>query len=500
MAARAEPEGEAQRRLVQQKRKTHGELCRTILNDVANGFAASFPAYESLGRVLKEHAGNDALRLAKSTAGVLHEVSDALDELATMQAVRAGEIRNIARDMQRFDGETEHVHSVCSTVSKFIAEEYQPIARRYAAAKKSYDTEHDQEATRKDLVDTRVADGQDARSLSAVHRSKSKLTQLKVEVELETQQYNAAKQQLAEQMRWFDHQHAAILRRGIGDLVCSEMGLHCRAMQLHAALFQTTDEIWPDTSQLTGWVDRGRWKEGRCHSFLKAESPELSYESSIPRFAPSLDVPYYWRRAGGTAAAAAGLDGAPKGSSLVEPHVSWVHQLELAPPDLGWYLNKRADGGEEVKEIRQVVNVRGAFDAKSREMAHEYKVCYVDASEPDIWTRDTKSGELALRLLLQDKVCAAWMERRESLLELIERARDGGQAAQSGPGPGPGPGQGTLESLRRELTIHDSDSWQSVVGWAAQKGESVSSLPAQEIVDRYSRDREARGKNRNVPR
>lgn len=294
-----------------------------------------------------------------------------------------------------------------------------------------------------------------------------------------------AKKQLAEEMHWLDHQHAAILRRGIGDLVYSEMRLHCRAMQMHSVDFPHLDDIWADTSRLTGSVERGHWVDGWVHNFLKTTSPEsYSYVSPATEGTGEVvekHVVPFWLRAG----TAAGSPGAPKGCSLVSvrPRLSWVSQIKLDAPDLGWYSRGPASLGEETKEIRQVVNRRGIFDKKSRAMDFEYKVRYVNAEEPDAWIPADPTGKLALRLSLQEKVCVAWADRRAALVDRIESAKERGEG---------------FESWRRELVIHDLDAWQTVAGWAAQKGASVASLPAQELVEMYARDREARGKNRGI--
>lgn len=481
MAANSDESVSAQvKRELYQRRKAHGELWRA-LNDVADEYAAMFPAYEKLGAVLKQHAASDTLGLSKSAASVLLQVSDTLDGLATMQAVHAGEIRNTVSFMQAFDGGAQEHHSVCTTVGKFISEEFEPIAAAYEQVKRSYDIQHQQETTRDDLVETGGS--------SDVHRSNSKLSQTKVQLDLEQQQYDLAKQELAQHMRSLDHKHASILKRGIGDLIYDEMRLHCRAMQMHASMYPNMDEIWPDTSSLTGSVNRGHWVDGWVHNFLRSMSPEaLSY--TVPASADSLteveekQVVPYWLRAG----TAAGSQGAPKGCSLVsvKPRaVSWVGQLKLDAPDLGWYhRGASADlGADTRKVIRQVVNRRGIFDKKKKAMGVEFKVRYVNGDEPDAWVPEDPAGELGLRFSLQDEVRNAWADRRAALLDQIEHARAAGQEG---------------ESLRRELLIHDQDAWQSVAGWAAHRGASIASLPAKELVETYARDREARGKNRGI--
>eukprot|EP01043_Picozoa_sp_COSAG02_P003779 COSAG02_NODE_95_length_37416_cov_60.512742_10_plen_483_part_00 len=472
---REEAVGAQEKREVYHRRKAHVELWKA-LNDVSDEYAAMFPSYEKLGALLKQHAASETLGLSKSAASVLLQVSDTLDDLATMQAVRAGEVRNTTSFLQTFDGGVQEHHSVCTTVEQFISEEFDPVAAGYAAAESSYDTEHKQETTR-------------AGGSSDVHAGNSKLSQMKVQLDLEQQHYDLVKQELAQHMRSLDHKHAAILKRGIGDLIYGEMGMHCRAMQMHANLYPYLDEMWPDTTRLTGSVNRGHWVDGWVHNFLRTSSPE-AYSYSVPASAdPSAgeeekQVVPYWLRAG----TAAGSQGAPKGCSLVsvKPRaVSWVGQLKLDDPDLGWYHSGASAnlGDDTRKEIRQVVNRRGVFDKKKKAMGNEFKVRYVNGDEPDAWVPEDPAGELRLRFSLQDAVCEAWADRRAALLERIDNARAAGQG---------------LESLHRELLIHDQDAWQTVAGWAAHRGASVASLPAKELVETYARDREARGKNRVI--
>ena len=468
-----------------QRKKAHGQLCRSLVNEVADAYSRSFPAYENLGAVLKKHSTSERLGLSKSSAGVMLQISDILDDLATAQAVRAGEIKNIARSMERFDGGVMGHHSVCTTVGEFIAEEFEPIMVAYEKARNSYEEQIQKLASSDPSAQTekQVAEQRKQRRSNTI-----KLSELNVQRDLEQQQYSQAKQQLAERMRWLDHEHAAILKRGLGDFFHSELRFHCRAMQTHATLFPQLDEIWPNTSWLTGSADRGHWVEGWVHNFLKTVIPEAYSYTTVPDDAqPSAgpeekQVAPFWLRAG----TAAGSQGVPNGCSLVsvKPRVSWVAQIKLDPPDLGWYYGGASAGeGEDTKEIRQVVNRRGMFDKKKMAMSYEYKVRYVNGHEPDAWIPEDAAGSLALRLSVQEKICEAWAGRRAALLQQIETARAAGQG---------------LDRLRRELLIHDQDAWQAVAGWAAHRGASVASLPAEELVEMYARDREARGKNRGI--
>jgi hypothetical protein len=476
---------EKEKRELDQRKKAHGELCRSLVNEVADAYSRSFPAYEKLGAVLKRHAASERLGLSKSSAGMLLQVSEILDDLATAQAVRAGEIKNIARSMERFDGGVVGHHSVCKTVGEFITEEFEPVVAAYEKARNSYEEQTQELASSDPTVQT---EGQAAEQRKQRRSNTIKLSELSVQRDLEQQQCSQAKQQLAEHMRWLDHEHAAILKRGLGDFFHSELRLHCWAMQTHATLFPQLDEMWPNTSWLTGSADRGHWVEGWVHNFLKTAIPEAYSYTTVPAGAePSAgpvekQVAPLWLRAG----TAAGSQGAPNGCSLVsvKPRVSWVGQIKLDPPDLGWYYRGASAGqGEGTKEIRQVVNRRGTFDKKKMAMGYEYKVRYVKGDEPDAWIPEDQAGNLALRLSLQEKTREAWADRRAALLQQLETAR----AASQG-----------LESLRRELLIHDQDAWQTVAGWAAHRGASVASLPAQELVETYVRDREARGKNRGI--
>ena len=130
---------EKEKRELDQRKKAHGELCRSLVNEVADAYSRSFPAYEKLGAVLKRHAASERLGLSKSSAGMLLQVSEILDDLATAQAVRAGEIKNIARSMERFDGGVVGHHSVCKTVGEFITEEFEPVVAAYEKARNSYE-------------------------------------------------------------------------------------------------------------------------------------------------------------------------------------------------------------------------------------------------------------------------------------------------------------------------------------------------------------------------